>query len=50
MEKIRPMLFTTLKNNLNLDLVEVQELDMEINDPEFALAMAKKLVAMIEGK
>ena len=44
------MLFTTLKNNLNLDLVEVQELDMEINDPEFALAMAKKLVAMIEGK
>lgn len=44
------MLFTTLKNNLNLDLVEVRELDMEINDPEFALAMAKKLVAMIEGK
>lgn len=44
------MLFTTLKNNLNLDLVEVQELDMEINDPEFALAMAKKLVAMIEDK
>ncbi|WP_019879051.1 Tm-1-like ATP-binding domain-containing protein [Succinispira mobilis] len=44
------MLFKTLKNNLNLDLVEVQELDMEINDPEFALAMAKKLVAMIEGK
>lgn len=44
------MLFAKIKEKLNLELIELHELDLDINNPEFALAMAKRLVAMIEGK
>lgn len=44
------VLFAKIKEKLNLELIELHELDLDINNPEFALAMAKRLVAMIEGK
>ncbi len=42
------VLFDILKNNILQDKVELIEMDTDINDDEFALAMAKKLVDMLE--
>jgi uncharacterized protein (UPF0261 family) len=42
-------LFKALKDNLNNDKVEVIEMDTDINDEAFALAMAKKLVEMMKS-
>lgn len=42
------VLFDTLRNNILQDKVELIEMDTDINDDEFALAMAKKLVDMLE--
>ncbi|MGL4607191.1 MAG: Tm-1-like ATP-binding domain-containing protein [Eubacteriaceae bacterium] len=41
-------LFKQLRENVN-DCVEVVELDTDINDETFALAMAKKLIELIEN-
>lgn len=40
-------LFESLRKNINPGVVEITEMDNEINDEEFALAMAKKLHRMI---
>ena len=40
-------LFAALRQELDRERVELIELDLHINDDEFALAMAKKLVAML---
>ncbi|MGB9858977.1 MAG: Tm-1-like ATP-binding domain-containing protein [Moorellaceae bacterium] len=37
-------LFTAIRQNINRNKVELVELDLHINDPEFALAMAEKLI------
>ncbi|NLW22536.1 MAG: UPF0261 family protein, partial [Tissierellia bacterium] len=42
------MLFDTLRENIDRDKVELIEMDTDINDEEFALAAAKKLVELIE--
>ena len=39
-------LFATLKEKLN-DNIEIIEMDTDINDPEFAIAAAKKLISML---
>lgn len=41
-------LFNALRENLNPNNVELVEMDNNINDDEFALAMAKKLIELIE--
>ncbi|WP_334073612.1 MULTISPECIES: Tm-1-like ATP-binding domain-containing protein [Paenibacillus] len=43
-------LFDALRTNLNHSRVELCELDEHINDDSFALAAAKKLIAMMESK
>lgn len=40
-------LFDTLRANINKDKVELIEMDANINDERFALAMAKKLIDML---
>jgi uncharacterized protein (UPF0261 family) len=40
-------LFSTLREELDTDRVEVHELDTDVNDPEFALAMANRLHELI---
>jgi uncharacterized protein (UPF0261 family) len=40
-------LFDTLRQTIDRNSVELIELDMDINDDEFALAMAKKLVSIL---
>lgn len=40
-------LFESLRKNINPGVVEITEMDNEINDEEFSLAMAKKLHSMI---
>lgn len=42
------VLFDTLRANINKDKVELIEMDANINDEPFALAMAKKLIDMLE--
>lgn len=42
------MLFNTLKSNINSENVDIVELDNNINDSEFAIAAAKKLIEIIE--
>lgn len=42
-------LFDTLKAEITNDKVEIVEKDMNINDPEFAIEAAKRLIALIEG-
>lgn len=42
-------LFTTLRQNLSSN-VELTEMDTDINDEQFALAMANKLLSMLESK
>lgn len=39
-------LFDTLRESLN-DNIEIVEMDTDINDPEFAIAAAKKLISML---
>lgn len=41
-------LFAALRQNLNNPAVEIVEMDTDINDEAFALAMAKKLVELME--
>ncbi len=41
-------LFSTLKNHIHPEKIELYEMDKDINDEAFALAMAKKLVDMME--
>lgn len=41
-------LFDTLRNNINKDKIDLIEIDAAINDDEFAIAAAKKLIEMIE--
>ncbi|MCK4552383.1 MAG: Tm-1-like ATP-binding domain-containing protein [Tenericutes bacterium] len=43
-------LFNALRKNINNNKVELIELDNHINDDEFAIAMAKKLIELIEKK
>ncbi|GIO42193.1 Tm-1-like ATP-binding domain-containing protein [Paenibacillus apis] len=43
-------LFDALRTNLNRSKVELCEWDAHINDDSFALAAAKKLIAMMESK
>ncbi|MFZ5965867.1 MAG: Tm-1-like ATP-binding domain-containing protein [Bacillota bacterium] len=43
-------LFTALRTHINGDRVELIEMDMDINHEEFALAMAKRLVDMMEER
>jgi len=40
-------LFSTLRDEVDASKVEVHELDADVNDPEFALAMANRLHALI---
>lgn len=42
------ILFETLRENIDQDKVELIEKDLHINDEEYALAIAKKLIEMIE--
>lgn len=44
------VLFDTLRNNINKDSVEIIELDCDLNDKNFAIAAAKKLVELINNK
>ena len=46
----RKILFDTLKANITNELVEIRELDNNINDADFALTAAKRLIELIEGK
>ncbi|AVP54324.1 hypothetical protein K144313037_16020 [Clostridium tetani] len=41
-------LFNTLKETVNKDKVQIVEMNNNINDEEFAIAMAKKLINMME--
>lgn len=41
-------LFDALRNNIDRNRVELVEMDNNINDTEFALAMAQKLVDMLQ--
>lgn len=43
-------LFTALRAHCDKSSVRIMEMDMHINDDEFALAMAKELERMMEGK
>jgi len=43
------MLFETLRKNIDQDKVELIEKDLHINDEEYALALAKKMIELIEG-
>ena len=43
------MLFDVLRENIDRKKVELIEMDNNINDEEFALAAARKLVELIEG-
>jgi uncharacterized protein (UPF0261 family) len=42
-------LFDALRKNVNKKVVEVIELNNNINDKEFAIAAAKKLIELIEN-
>ena len=43
-------LFSTLREQVDASKVEVHELDTDVNDPEFALAMANRLHELIGGR
>jgi uncharacterized protein (UPF0261 family) len=43
------MLFDRLREKVDRTKVELIEMDNNINDEEFALAAARKLVELIEG-
>jgi len=42
-------LFNELRQGIDRNKVELIEMDTDINDPQFAVAMAKKLISMLEG-
>ena len=42
------ILFETLRKNIDLEKVEIIEKDLHINDEEYALALAKKMIELIE--
>ena len=42
-------LFEELRKGIDKEKVELIEMDTDINDEEFALAMAKKLISMLEN-
>jgi uncharacterized protein (UPF0261 family) len=42
-------LFDTLRSGVNKSIVEVIEMDNNINDEEFALAAAKKLIELMDS-
>jgi uncharacterized protein (UPF0261 family) len=42
-------LFSTLRDEVDASKVEVHEVDADVNDPEFALAMANRLHELIEA-
>lgn len=44
------MLFETLRKNIDQNKVELIEKEMHINDEEYALALAKKMIELIENK
>ncbi|ADO77271.1 Tm-1-like ATP-binding domain-containing protein [Halanaerobium praevalens] len=44
------ILFETLKEKINQQKIKIIEKEMHINDQEYALAMAKELVELIEAK
>ena len=46
----RRTLFDTIKNGIDNPNVEIIELDNNINDKEFALTAARKLIELIEKK
>ena len=46
-EKEDEMLFNTLRENIDNDNVEIIEMNNHINDEEFALTAAKKLVELM---
>ena len=43
-------LFSTLRDELDTAKVEVHELELDVNDPEFALAMANRLHELLEAE
>lgn len=43
-------LFNSLRQTIDRDKVELIEMDTDINDPAFAVAMAKRLIQMMEGR
>ncbi|HEX3290775.1 MAG TPA: Tm-1-like ATP-binding domain-containing protein [Gaiella sp.] len=43
------VLFSTLRGLVDRSKVEVHELDLDVNDPEFALAMANRLHELVEA-
>ena len=43
-------LFSTLRDVVDATTVEVHELDADVNDPAFALAMANRLHELIGGR
>lgn len=42
-------LFNELRQGIDRNKVELIEMDTDINDPQFAIAMAKKLISMLEN-
>ncbi|PAB60299.1 Tm-1-like ATP-binding domain-containing protein [Anaeromicrobium sediminis] len=44
------VLFNTLRNNIDQKKIELFEMETHINDEKFALAMAEKLIEMVEKK
>ncbi len=42
------MLFSTLREKIDRDVVELIEIDSDINDQKFAIAAAKKLIELIK--
>ena len=42
------MLFSTLREHINRDVVELIEIDTDINDQKFAIAAAKKLIELMK--
>jgi uncharacterized protein (UPF0261 family) len=42
-------LFSTLREQVDTAKVEVHELDLDVNDPQFALAMANRLHELVEA-
>jgi uncharacterized protein (UPF0261 family) len=43
------MLFSTLRENIDRDVVELIEIDTDINDQKFAIAAAKKLIELMNN-
>jgi len=44
------MLFSTLREHVDRDVVELIEIDSDINDQKFAIAAAKKLIELMNNK